>query len=208
MRPESSGVRELEASLQQFGEFLLKTQLVKERAAPYCVRWVRRFLTQPASHEPLADRVRRFCEALEQGGRRSDWYRRPHTAIIDEQGRTDPMAAIEELRLRIRTRHDSYRTECSYADWVRRFFAYVSERQGAAHTRVDSAIVRDYLTYLAVRQQVSASTQNQALCALLFLCREVLGFDVEDVALNARATRGRRLPVVLSVPETAPFWTS
>jgi hypothetical protein len=41
-------MRELEASLRQFGEFVLKAQLVKERAAPYCVRWVRRFLTRPA----------------------------------------------------------------------------------------------------------------------------------------------------------------
>ena len=42
-------MRELEASLQQFGEFILKARLVKEKAAPYCVRWVRRFLTRPAS---------------------------------------------------------------------------------------------------------------------------------------------------------------
>jgi len=54
-------MRELEASLQQFGEFVLKAQLVREKAAPYCVRWVRRFLTRPASDEPLADQVRRFC---------------------------------------------------------------------------------------------------------------------------------------------------
>jgi hypothetical protein len=55
-------VRELDASLQQFGEFILKARLVKEKVAPYCVRWVRRFLTRPASDESLADQVRRFCE--------------------------------------------------------------------------------------------------------------------------------------------------
>jgi integrase len=48
---------------------------------------------------------------------------------------------------------------------------------------------------------VSASTQNQALCALLLLCREVLGFEPDD--LSVRAKRGTHLPVVLSVPETA-----
>jgi hypothetical protein len=53
-------MRELETSLQQFGEFLLKSRVVKERAAPHCVRWVRRFLTRPASTEPLADQARRF----------------------------------------------------------------------------------------------------------------------------------------------------
>ena len=66
-------MRELEASLQQFGEFLLKGQLVMEKAAPYCVRWVRRFLTRPASDEPLLDQVRRFCEELEQHDGCQDW---------------------------------------------------------------------------------------------------------------------------------------
>lgn len=133
---------------------------------------------------------------------RTDWRRRPQTAVVDGQGRTNPLAALEELRLRIRTRQYSYRTESSYGDWVRRFLAYVGERQQAPHPRVDSAAVRDYLTYLTVRQQVSASTQNQALCAILFLCREVLDLDVEGLALTARAKRGPHLPVVLSVPET------
>jgi integron integrase len=217
-------MRELEASLQQFGEFILKAQLVKEKAAPYCVRWVRRFLTRPASDEPLADQVRRFCESLEREAwqdwqvrqaeqalriyfvnflNRTDWHRRPTNTVVDEEGRTNPLAALEQLRTRIRTRHYSYRTECSYADWVRRFLGYLAEREGMPHPRVDSEAVRDYLTHLAVRQRVSASTQNQAMCAILFLCREVLAVEPEHVALAARAKRGSHLPVVLSVPETA-----
>jgi len=218
-------MRELEASLQQFGEFVLKARLVEEKAAPYCVRWVRRFLTRPASDEPLADQVRRFCEDLERNGgcqdwqvrqaeqslriyfvnflKRTDWHRRQASTVVDGQGRANPLAALEQLRQRIRTRHYSYRTECSYADWARRFFAYVAERQGAPQPRVDSDTVRDYLTHLAVRQRVSASTQNQALCAILFLCREVLGLPVEGLWLTAKAKRGSHLPVVLSVPETA-----
>jgi integrase len=87
--------------------------------------------------------------------------------------------------------------------WVRRFLAYLAERQGLPHPRVESGGVRDYLTQLAVRRGVSASTQNQAFCAILFLCRVVLGIDVEGVSNVARAKRGSRLPVVLSVPETA-----
>ena len=61
-------MREQEPSLQEYGEFLLKARLVKEKAAPYCVRWVRRFLARPAANEPLADQVRRFCEELETDG--------------------------------------------------------------------------------------------------------------------------------------------
>jgi integrase len=218
-------MRELETSLQQFGEFLLKARLVQEKAAPHCVRWVRRFLTRPATNEPAADQARRFCEDLERSGgcqdwqvrqaeqavriyfvnflQRTDWHRQPASAAVDEQQRTNPLAVLDELRQRLRTRHYSYRTECSYADWVRRFLAYLSARQGAPHPRVESGGVRDYLTHLAVRQKVPASTQNQALCAILFLCREVLGIDVEGVSNVARAKRGSHLPVVLTVPETA-----
>jgi len=76
-------MRELEASLQQFGEFILKAQLVKEKAAPYCVRWVRRFLARPASDEPLVDQVRRFCESLE---RESDGPNVSYRRLFDCRG--------------------------------------------------------------------------------------------------------------------------
>ncbi len=131
-------MRELEASLQQFGEFLLKARLVKESAAPYCVRWVRRFLSRPASNECIAVQIRQFCDDLERGGihqewqirqaeqalriyfvnflQRTDWHQRPPSTTVDEEGRVDPLTALAQLRLRIRTRHYSYRTECSYAD--------------------------------------------------------------------------------------------
>ena len=173
----------------------------------------------------MADQVRRFCEDLEREGRweewqvrqaehalriyfvnflqRTDWHRKPASTVVDEHGHTSPLASLEQLRQRLRTRHYSYRTECSYADWVRRFFAYLAERQGVPHPRVTSEDVRDYATHLAVHERVSASTQNQALSAVLFLCREVLGVEVEGVALATRAKRGIHLPVVLSMPETA-----
>jgi integron integrase len=217
-------MRELESSLQTFGEFLLKAQLVRPTAAPYFVRWVRRFLSRSASNEPLADQVRGFCEELERNGgvedwqlrqadqalrlyfvnflKRPEWHRRPASAVVDEHGCTNLLAALEQLRTRLRTRHYSYRTECTYVDWVRRFIDYAAQLQGIPHPRVASEVVRDYLAHLAVRQQVSASTQNQAFCAILFLCREVLGVDVERLSPGVRAKRGERLPVVLSMPET------
>jgi integron integrase len=216
-------MRELESSLQEFGEFLLKAQLVRPAAGPYVVRWVRRFLSRPASDDALTDQVRGFCEELERTGsedwqvrqadqalriyfanflKRTDWQWRPASTVVDEQGRTSPLAALDQVRMRVRTRHYSYRTECTYVDWVRRFLKYAAEQQGVPHPRVESEIVRDYLTHLAVRDRVSASTQNQAFCAILFLCREVLGVNVEGMAPGVRAKRGERLPVVLSIPET------
>lgn len=111
-------MREFEASLQQFADFLLKANLVTEKAAPCCVRWVRRFVSRPASNEPLADQVRRFCEELQKAGacqdwqlrqaeqalrirfvnylQRTDWHRQPQSALVDEQGRTSPLAALDE----------------------------------------------------------------------------------------------------------------
>ena len=67
-------------------------------------------------------------------------------------------------------------------DWVRRFLEYAARQQGVPHARVASAVVRDFLTHFAVHQRVAASTQNQAFCAILFLCREVLGVNIESVS--------------------------
>ena len=133
--------------------------------------------------------------------KRTEWHRQPASTVVDEHGKTSPLAALELLRTRLRTRHYSYRTECTYADWVRRFLAYAAQHQGVPHPRVESEVVRDYLAHLAVRQHVSASTQNQAFCAILFLRREVLGLNVESVSPGVRAKRWERLPVVLSIPD-------
>lgn len=216
-------MRELESMLQQFGEFLLKARLVKENAAPHCVGWVRRFLTAPTTEGALADRARRFCEELESRKvadwqvrqaeqairiyfvnflKRTDWLEPPRAAA-DQHGRVDPLAVVDVLRRRIRTRHYSHRTETSYADWARRFLEYVARLQGVAQPTISADAARDYLTHLAVHQQVSASTQNQALCALLFLFKEVLATPLDDLSNSVRAKRGRHLPVVLSIPETA-----
>jgi site-specific recombinase XerD len=133
---------------------------------------------------------------------RTDWDQPPASPALDSAGRVDPLAALDLLRARLRTRHYSLRTETSYVDWVRRFVAYLEEHDGPRPT-VTAAAVRDFLTHLAVHRRVSASTQNQAQCALLFLAREVLGLAVDGLSQMTRAKRGERLPVVLSVPEVA-----
>ncbi len=217
-------MRDTDASLQQFGEFLLKARLVTAKAAPWCVRFVRQFLNRPAVDAPLADRVRGFCEDLERVGahdwqveqaerairiyfvnflQRPDWKAARPGTLVAPDGRVDVLPALDALRARIRARHYSYRTECSYVDWVRRLLAYAAEQQGEARPRVDASLVRDFLTHLAVKRGVSASTQNQAMCAALFLCREVLDLPVEGLTQIPKAKRGQHLPLVLSVPETA-----
>ena len=104
-------------------------------------------------------------------------------------------AAIQRLRQAIRQRHYSLRTEKSYAGWVRRFLAFHRYRDPSL---LGAAEVRAYVTHLAVRQQVSASTQNQAFSALLFLFREVLERELDALDDTPRAKGPVRLPVVLT----------
>jgi len=105
---------------------------------------------------------------------------------------------LEQLRSRIRTRHYSRRTETAYVDWVRRFVLF----HGRRHPRtMGEREIAAFLSHLANERHVSASTQNQALAALLFLFRHVLSAEVGFVRGIDRAKRPRRLPVVLNDTE-------
>lgn len=109
-----------------------------------------------------------------------------------------PPKLLDQVRERIRVKHYSIRTETQYVQWVRRFILY----HGKQHPRdMGAAEVEAFLTHLAVDGQVSASTQNQALSALLFLYKEVLGIDLPWLNGVTRAKRPQRMPVVLTREE-------
>ena len=113
-------------------------------------------------------------------------------------GGTRPATLIEAVRARIRRRGMSLRTEVAYVGWVRRFVS----ANGWRHPReLGGKEVEAFLTNLAVRGQVAASTQNQALAAFLFLYREVLGSELPWMDEVIRAKRPQRLPVVLTRAE-------
>ncbi len=106
---------------------------------------------------------------------------------------------LDQVRDRLRLRHYSYRTEQQYVAWIRRFILF----HGKQHPRsMGAAQVEAFLNDLAVRQKVSASTQNQALAALLFLYKEVLKQDLPWLRHLVHAKKPRRLPAVLTVEET------
>jgi len=105
---------------------------------------------------------------------------------------------LDRVRTRCRVRHLSLRTEQAYVGWIRRFILANDKRHPGTLGGVE---VEYFLTSLAVRSRVSAGTQNQALAALLFLYREVLGIELPWMASVTRAKRPRRVPVVLSVDE-------
>jgi integron integrase len=106
---------------------------------------------------------------------------------------------LEATKTEIRTRHYSYRTEMAYVDWVRRFVAF---HDYADPRRLDTAsAVRVYLDYLAVVREVAASTQNQALNALVFFYGRVLRAPLGEIDEFVRAKRPQRLPEVMTREE-------
>lgn len=102
------------------------------------------------------------------------------------------------MRERLRTRHYSSRTEAAYLDWVRRYIVFHDRRDPR---RMGEREIAEFLSHLANKQRVSASTQNQARAALLFLYRHVLSADVGFIRGVDSAKRPKRLPTVLSVGE-------
>jgi integron integrase len=105
---------------------------------------------------------------------------------------------LDQVHIAIRARHFSWRTEKAYIGWIKRFIIFHGKRHPANLGEVE---VTAFLSALATRDAVSASTQNQALSAILFLYRAVLGKNLEWLEGVVRAKRSVRLPVVLTRDE-------
>jgi len=105
---------------------------------------------------------------------------------------------LDRVRDAIRARHYSRRTEKAYVAWIRRYIFFHGKRHPAA---MGAAEITRFLTSLAVDGKVAASTQNQALSALLFLYRAVLQQEVPWLDDLVYAKRPHRLPVVLTRDE-------
>src|SRR6056297_2529906 len=107
---------------------------------------------------------------------------------------------LDQVRAEIRTRHYSRRTEDSYISWIRQFILFHDKKHpvemGADH-------LSSFLSYLAERRKVAASTQNQAFNAILFLYRDVLQIDIGRLEGVSRAKKPKRLPVVLTRDEVS-----
>jgi integron integrase len=213
-------------NLNEYAEFLLRKSLVDEKHARYYVYWTRKFLSGETLNpqSSLQERVQEFLETMRQNGsedwqvrqaetavriyftnfrQNTDWLKAMPGVNVTENGETNVQAALEAMRSVMRTKHYAYRTEETYLDWSRRYFKYVETTDGTqGHVRVTPESVKCFLTYLATKQEVGAVTQNQALCAVLLLFRDVLRMDIGDLTHAVRARRGIRLPVVLTVDET------
>jgi integron integrase len=110
----------------------------------------------------------------------------------------DKPKLLDLVRNTIRLKHYSIRTERAYIDWVKRFILFHHKRHPAS---MDAPEIRAFLSYLAVEGKVAASTQTQALSALVFLYKEVLRRNVDSLGKVERAKKPERLPVVFSRAE-------
>jgi integron integrase len=221
---------ERKSLLPDFQDFLRSRKLVPAKNIPYFANWVSKFLnfSNESTQSDYKKLILEFMDALGKTENVQDWQiRQAHQAIqlylcnyrgnaaSDSAPLSGSTAAkgenipsiLKEMRGIIRLKHYSYSTERTYIDWSMRFFRYVRETKGdeAAFTTDD---IKQYLSHLAIKRNVSASTQNQAFNALLFLFRDVLGQDVGNLGDTVRAKRGARLPVVLTPEEVKAVFST
>ena len=108
---------------------------------------------------------------------------------------TQPPKLLDQVVAKMRVKHYSLRTEKTYIDWIKRYILHY----GKTHPKnMGAEQVEAFLTHLAVQRNVSASTQNQAKSALLYLYKEVLGVELPWLDNVTQAKVPQRLPVVLT----------
>lgn len=120
-------------------------------------------------------------------------------AVVTRQPRL-----LDRVRERIRVKHYSRSTEKTYVYWIRWYIRYHGLRHPA---EMGAAEVEAFLSHLATQRDVAAGTQNQAMHALLFLYREVLGVTLPWLGGITRAKPSKRLPTVLTQDETRALLT-
>lgn len=109
------------------------------------------------------------------------------------------MKLLDQVRAVMRTKHYAYNTEETYVSWIKQYILFHGKRHPS---ELGEADVSKFLTYLAVNRNVAASTQNQALNAIVFLYRHVLENPLGDFSQFNRAKRPKNIPTVLTVDET------
>lgn len=207
-------------TLPEFQQFLIDKKLVAANKTTFLAYWVSRFLAYARKQQTPVDMyqepvVEAFLDELRIDNRIQEWQPRQaedalklyyfhylgQTQSAGSQTPTDAPAALAEVSRIIRLKHYSYSTERTYLQWTERFLAFVREAGRERPDDITTEDFRNFLTHLALNQQVSASTQNQAFNAILFLFRNVLNKETGDLDTTVRAKRGHKLPVVLTVDE-------
>jgi integron integrase len=202
--------------LDQFHQFLAKNGHIREKYLPYYVRWVSEcytFLNETIEHKISSEQKHQFLNHLSTSHedwqlKQADHALRLYNFFLSHEREKSPPGSTdseekwktieEDTRKALRLRHLSLSTEKSYLIWFHQFQAFIC---GKAPEELQGTDIQDFLTHLAVKRQVSSSTQSQALNALVFVFRHVLRKEIEGLIEAVRAKRKRRLPVVLTAQE-------
>ena len=105
---------------------------------------------------------------------------------------------LDQVRAAIRTKHYSIRTEETYVNWIKKFILFHNKRHPK---EMGEKEINEFLTHLAVNKKVSSSTQNQALCAIIFLYKHVLKIEIGDLGDLVWAKKPKNMPEVLTLEE-------
>ena len=151
-----------------------------------------------AIHAAIQVQLRRY--AVRSRDVMADSRQTPGAARLPEGSRPK---LLDQVRHRIRMRHYSRRTEATYVHWIRRFIVFHHKNHPST---LGAPEITAFLSWLATGQQVSSSTQNQALSAVLFLYRQVLHIEVGAIEQVPRAKMPHRVPVVLSREEVGTIF--
>lgn len=207
--------------MEPFESWLAKTKHVPPKSIPWFRRWVETCISEFSlvTGDPIPRSAgMAFLKSL--NNRHDDWQvlqaeqalklynyylsRERHSSIGSQQKDSLNLEAIlKRTRGILRLKHRSLSTERTYLSWLRRFAYFTQKNRPEAWTAED---VSSFLTHLAVDRKVSASTQNQALNALVFVFRFVLEINLDDQLKTVRAATSRRLPVVLTSEEVASIF--
>lgn len=128
-------------------------------------------------------------------------YNISHFSLAQAQYETHysaPQKLLDQVRETLHLKHYSRSTEKTYLSWIKRFILFHNKRHPQ---EMGESEIKDFLTYLAIKKNVAASTQNQAFHALLFLYRHVLHKKLQESIQAIRAKRPQRLPTVLGREE-------
>ncbi len=128
----------------------------------------------------------------------------PESLFGGAKGTESKEQLLKRLRSTLRSLHYSIRTEQAYEQWLKRFLNF---HHHIPPLQITGEHIRDYLSHLAEEREVAASTQNQALNAIVFFYEKVLGLVLGDIGDFKYAKRPKRLPVVLSRKEVRDFFS-
>ena len=202
--------------MEGFKSYLLSRQVVAEHKVVFYLHWITRFYSfankQPGD-QVAKDEIGRFLKHLsknkekwqvEQASEAIQLYLFYRKRRADSKTQTNAKmdtqwkSANDDMVKMLHLKHLSYRTEQSYMGWLNTFHHFCNN---ISPDELDGSHVKNFLTPLAVERKITASTQNLAFNAILFFYRNVLDKEIGAIAGAIRASKKRRLPVVLTKKE-------